>query len=455
MINPLIFREYDIRGIADKDLTDEVVYNIGQGFGTYVQKFGVNETVVAGDVRLSTERIRKTLINGLLSTGCNVFDIGVIPTPVFYFSFFQYDKNSGIMITGSHNPSDFNGFKVGLNKTTIHGEEIQNLHKIIESKKFKQGRGKLSQLNPILDYIKMIQDKVQIKSGLKVVLDPGNGTVGVLLEELINGLGVDPVFINLEPDGFFPAHLPDPTVPKYMKDLTGVVAEMHADIGIGYDGDGDRIGAIDEKGNIVYGDKLLAIFAREIIKKNPGAKIVFEVKCSQGIIEYIKSIGGSPLMWKTGHSLIKAKMKQEGALLAGEMSGHMFFADDYYGYDDAIFASVRLLKILSEAGKPLSELVNEIPYYFSTPEIRVDCPDEIKFKIVEEIKNHFKTKYKTIDIDGVRVIFSDGWGLVRASNTQPVLVLRFEAKSKDRLSEIQKLFFDQLSKFKEVKLPHT
>jgi phosphomannomutase/phosphoglucomutase len=452
-MNPLIFREYDIRGIANKDLTDEVVFGIGQGIGTYAQNVGVKETVIAGDVRLSTERIRKTLIDGLLATGMNVFDLGVIPTPVFYFSFFQYDKNSGVMITGSHNPQEFNGFKVGLGKTTIYGDEIQNLRRLIESKKFQSGKGKLSQLNPIPDYIKMVQNKVKIKSGLKVVFDPGNGTAGIILEELFKGMGVDPVFINLEPDGNFPAHLPDPTVPKYMIDLISVVAEMHADIGIGYDGDGDRIGAIDEHGNIVYGDKLLAIFARDIISKNPGAKIVFEVKCSQGIIEYIKSIGGTPMMWKTGHSLIKAKMKQEDALLAGEMSGHMFFADDYYGYDDAIFASARLLKLLADAGKPLSELVAEIPYYYSTPEIRVDCPDEIKFKIVDGIREYFQAKYETIDIDGVRVVFPDGWGLVRASNTQPVLVLRFEAKSQERLSEIQKIFFEQLSKFKEVKLP--
>jgi phosphomannomutase/phosphoglucomutase len=451
-MNPLIFREYDIRGIADIDLTDDVVFSIGQGFGTYTQKAGVTETVIAGDVRLSTDRIRQALIDGLLSTGMNVFDLGVIPTPVFYFSFFRYDKNSGVMITGSHNPQEFNGFKVGLDKTTIYGEAIQNLRKLIESKKFITGKGNLSRLNPIPDYIKLIQSKAQIKGGLKVVFDPGNGTVGVLLEKLFSDLPVDPVFINLEPDGNFPAHLPDPTVPKYMKDLIAVVAEMHADIGIGYDGDGDRIGAIDDHGNIVYGDKLLAIFARDIISKNPGAKIVFEVKCSQGLIEYIKSLGGTPMMWKTGHSLIKAKMKEEGALLAGEMSGHMFFADDYYGYDDAIFASVRLLKILSEAGKPLSELVAEIPYYYSTPEIRVDCPDEIKFKIVESIRDYFRTQYETIDIDGVRVVFSDGWGLVRASNTQPVLVLRFEARSQERLSEIQKLFFDQLAKFKEIKL---
>ncbi|MEO0114403.1 MAG: phosphomannomutase/phosphoglucomutase, partial [candidate division WOR-3 bacterium] len=419
---------------------------------TYAQNVGVKETLVAGDVRLSTERIRTTLIEGLLSTGMNVFDLGIIPTPVFYFSFFQYDKNSGIMITGSHNPPDFNGFKIGLGKTTIYGEEIQNLRKLIESGKFKQGNGKLFRLNPIPEYIKMLNDKIQIKSGLRVIFDPGNGTVGVLLQDLVSGFGIDPVLINLEPDGNFPAHLPDPTIPQYMKDLIAVVGEMHADIGIGYDGDGDRLGAIDEKGNIVYGDKLLAIFARDIIKKRPGAKIVFEVKCSQGIIEYIKSIGGQPIMWKTGHSLIKAKMKQEGALLAGEMSGHMFFADDYFGYDDAIFASLRLLKILAEAGKTLSELVAEIPYYHSTPEIRIDCPDEIKFKIVEEIKRHFQAQYEIIDIDGVRVVFPDGWGLVRPSNTQPVLVLRFEAKTQERLAEIQKIFFDQLARFPEIKL---
>jgi phosphomannomutase/phosphoglucomutase len=447
MINPQIFREYDIRGVADRDLTDDVVLLLGKGYGTYIQDKGIKELIIGRDIRLSSERIRDTLIQGFLSTGCDVIDLGLIPTPVFYFSAFQYDKNAGVMITGSHNPKEFNGFKVGLNKTTIYGNEIQTLRKLIETGKFKSGNGKLSKLNPVPDYVKMITKKISIKSGLKVVFDPGNGTGGVVIEELFNKLGIEPVFINLEPDGSFPSHLPDPTIPEYMSDVKSLVAELDADLGIGYDGDADRIGAIDDECNIVWGDKLLGIFAADIIKRKPGAKIVFEVKCSQGLVEYINSLGGIPLMWKTGHSLIKAKMKEEGALLAGEMSGHMFFADDYYGYDDAIYASARLLKILSESRESLSQMVAKIPQYYSTPEIRVDCPDSLKFEVTEKIKNYFKGRQETIDIDGVRVVFNDGWGLVRASNTQPVLVLRFEAKTPQRLVEIQEIFYEQLRKY--------
>lgn len=454
MINPQIFREYDIRGVADQDLTNDVVLLLAKGYGTYIHeqlrtqnsKLKTAEVLIGRDIRLSSERIRDALIEGLLSTGCDVIDLGLVPTPVFYFSAFQYDKNAGVMITGSHNPKEFNGFKVGLNKTTIYGDEIQALRKLIETGRFKSGKGKLSKLNPVPDYIKMITDKISIKSGLKVVFDPGNGTGGIVIEELFNKLGVEPVFINLTPDGNFPSHLPDPTIPEYMSDVKSLVAELDADLGIGYDGDADRIGAIDDKGDIVWGDKLLAIFAEDIIKRKPGAKIVFEVKCSQGLVEYIKAVGGVPLMWKTGHSLIKAKMKQEGALLAGEMSGHMFFADGYYGFDDAIYASARLLKILSESSQSLSQMVAKIPFYYSTPEIRVDCPDALKFEVTEKIKDYFKDKQETIDIDGVRVIFKDGWGLVRASNTQPVLVLRFEAKTPKRLTEIQEMFYDQLRK---------
>lgn len=450
-MNKLIFREYDIRGLADHDLTDDVVLAIGKGYGTYIQTRGIKTLTIGRDVRLSGERICNVLIEGLLSTGCDVIDFNVIPTPVFYFSAFHYDKNAGIMVTGSHNPKEFNGFKIGLNKTTIYGEQIQELRQLIETSRFKSGKGMLSKFNPIPDYINMIQNKIAIKSGVKVVFDPGNGTAGLVIEELFAKLGVEAEYINTEPDGNFPNHLPDPTIPEYMNDLISLVGELHADIGIGFDGDADRIGAIDDQGNIVWGDKLLAVFAQDIIKRKPKSKIVFEVKCSQGVYEYIKSIGGIPIMWKTGHSLIKAKMKQEKAELAGEMSGHMFFSDNYYGFDDAIYASARLLKIIADSDRSLSQFVSDIPFYFSTPEIRISCPDDIKFEVTNSIRDYFRKKHNILDIDGVRVIFQDGWGLIRASNTQPVLVMRFEAKTSRRLREIQQLFEEQLAKYIELK----
>jgi phosphomannomutase/phosphoglucomutase len=314
MVNPQIFREYDIRGIASKDLTDDAVFIIGQGYGTYFKekvksqkaKIKTEEVLIGRDVRLSSERIRDSLIEGIISTGCDVIDLGMVPTPVFYFSAFHYDKYGGVMITGSHNPPEFNGFKIGLDQTTIFGEEIQNLRKLIESEKFASGKGRVSRLNPVPDYIDMVLSKVKINKNLKVVFDPGNGTAGVVLEELFNKIGIDAAYININPDGNFPAHLPDPTIPEYMIDLKSTVFELDADLGIGYDGDADRIGCIDDKGDIVWGDKLLAIFASDIIKRKPNSKIVFEVKCSQGLVEYIKAVGGIPLMWKTGHSLIKA-----------------------------------------------------------------------------------------------------------------------------------------------------
>ncbi len=452
-MNPLIFREYDIRGIADTELPDDEVFRLGQAYGTYAQKHGAQKCVIGRDVRLSGPRIQKAITRGIQATGLDIIDIGVVPTPVFYFSFFHLGANAGIMVTASHNPPEYNGFKVGLNKTTIYGQEIQNLRRLMEQSKFKPGQGKLEPADIIPAYIEMCRSKVKIPKELKVVLDPGNGTAGILLKRLFDATPIEPVYINLKPDGHFPAHIPDPTVPEYMKQVIETVKETNADCGIGYDGDADRIGAIDETGATVYGDRLLGIYAKEVIAKNPGAKIVFEVKCSQGLVEYIKSLGGTPLMWKTGHSLIKAKMKEESALLAGEMSGHMFFADDYFGYDDAMFASLRLLRIIAQSGRKLSELAGEIPKYYATPEIRVHCPDELKFRIVSELRDYFAKRYELIDIDGARVLFPDGWGLVRASNTGPVLVLRFEAKTRKRLPEIQKLFFDRLRQYPELKLP--
>ncbi len=452
-MNPLVFREYDIRGLAETELTDSEVYRLGQAFGTYVRRHGRRSCVVGRDVRLSGPRIQQALTDGILSTGVDVTDIGVVPTPVFYFSFFHLGAEAGVMVTASHNPPEFNGFKVGLDKTTIYGEQIQCLRRLMEEGKFDSGRGRIDAADIIPAYIAMCRSKVRIPRELSVVFDPGNGTAGALLERLFAGTRVKPTFLNLVPDGRFPAHVPDPTVPKHMKQAADKVRELGADCGIGYDGDADRIGAIDETGATIYGDRLLGICAKEVIEHHPGAKIVFEVKCSQGLVEYLKAIGGIPLMWKTGHSLIKAKMKREGALLAGEMSGHMFFADDYYGYDDAIFASLRLLRIMAETGRKLSELAAEMPQYFATPEIRADCPDDLKFKVVAELRDYFKSRYEVIDIDGARVVFPDGWGLVRASNTQPVLVLRFEARTAERLPEIESIFFDQLRRFPQVKLP--
>jgi len=452
-MNPLIFREYDIRGIAETELPDDEVYRLGQAFGSYALEHGATFCPVGRDIRLSGPRIQKALTDGLLSTGLDVIDIGVLPTPVFYFSQFFLDSRAGMMVTASHNPPQYNGFKVGTEKTTIYGEEIQLLRRLMESGRFKQGKGRLSSQDVIPAYIETVRSKVCIANPLRVAFDPGNGCAGVLLERLFAGTKVSPEYINLQPDGNFPAHVPDPTVPKYMKQLTDLVLARGFDCGIGYDGDSDRIGAIDEKGKSVYGDRLLGICATEVIQKHPGAKIVFEVKCSQALVEYLERIGGTPLMWKTGHSLIKAKMKEEGALLAGEMSGHMFFADDYYGYDDALFASLRLLSIMASTGRKLSELAAEMPSYPVTPELRADCPDDLKFKIVDELRDYFKAQYKVIDIDGARVVFPDGWGLIRASNTQAVLVLRFEAKTEQRLAEIRQLFYDQLAEYPQVKLP--
>ncbi len=466
MINPTIFREYDIRGVANRDLTDDVVHRLGQAYGTYIQDQGVFKCVVGRDVRLSGPRIERALIDGLRATGVDVIQIGVVPTPVFYFSFFHLDIDAGMMITASHNPPDENGFKIGLRKTSIYGQEIQKVREIAETGEFRIGKGNISQVDVITPYIAMCHAKVKISRPLRVVFDPGNGTAGVLLDRLIEKTPIQPVFINLTPDGTFPAHVPDPTVPAYLEQAIKLVKETGADCGFGYDGDADRLGAIDDTGNTLYGDRILGIFAREILARQPGAKIVFEVKCSQALVEYIKSLGGVPLMWKTGHSLIKAKMKEEGAAIAGEMSGHMFFADDYYGYDDAIFASLRLMRIIAESGRRLSELAAEIPYYYATPEIRVKInspdADTRKFQIVSEIKQRFLTEsipdsknqvVEVIDIDGARVVFSDGWGLIRASNTQPILVLRFEAKTPQRLQEIQTIFYEQLRHFPEVVLP--
>jgi len=451
-MNPEIFRTYDIRGIADTELTNDVIGNIAKAYGTLLPK-GAKQISIGMDVRLSSERIKNAFIQGLLTTGKNVVDFGMIPTPVLYFAVHKYELDGGVEITGSHNPKEYNGIKILIGKNTIFGDDIQKIREIAEAGKFREGKAKRKTETAVGDYIDDILKRVSFgKRKIKIVFDCGNGTTGPILKRLFSNLSFDFEILYAEPNGNFPNHLPDPTIPEYLSTLIEKVKTTDADVGIALDGDGDRIGAIDEKGSIIWGDKLLAIYSKKVLERMPGSKIICEVKCSKGLIEYIEKKGGIPIMWKTGHSLIKAKMREENASLAGEMSGHMFFADNYYGFDDAIFASLRLIELLSHTEKPLSELADEVPSYFVTPEIRIDCPEKEKFRVVQEVKREFQKNYKILDIDGVRVTFHDGWGLLRASNTQPVLVLRFEANTQQALEQIKSKFIDLLRKYPFVKV---
>jgi phosphomannomutase/phosphoglucomutase len=438
-INPQIYREYDIRGVVDRDLTPAIVKRLGQGFGTSMIQRNKLNLVVGRDGRLSSKSFAEALIEGLLSTGCNVIDIGLCPTPAYYFSIFHLDKDGGIMVTGSHNPPEFNGFKVSVGKSTIFGEEIQSLGRLVEKGEFSSGKGSLRKGEIIRPYQDYIRKNIKLEKPLKVVIDAGNGTGGVVAGPLLKDLGCEVEELYCEVDGRFPNHFPDPTIPGHLRDLIDRVKKTRADVGIGYDGDADRIGVVDDQGNIIWGDQLMILFSREILKDRKGATFVAEVKCSQNLFTDIEKHGGKAIMWRTGHSLIKEKMREEKAVLGGEMSGHIFFADRYFGYDDAIYASCRLVELLSKTDKKLSQLLSDVPKTFITPEIRVDCPDEIKFRVVETVREALRKDYPVIDVDGARVKFYDGWGLVRASNTQPVLVLRFEALTQDRLGEMRGL----------------
>lgn len=453
MINHYIFREYDIRGVVDKDLTDETAEKLGKGIGTYFKINNVKAVSVGGDVRLSTNRLRKRLIEGLQSIGLHVVNIGSVPTPVQYFSMHHLDVDAGIMITGSHNPPEFNGFKITMFNAPVYGADIQKILKIIEKNEFESGSGRVEEINVIDDYINHIKSDIAIEKPMKVVLDSGNGAAALVAHRLFKELGVETVDLFDEPDGRFPNHHPDPTVIDNIQDLIATVRKEGAHLGVGYDGDGDRIGVVDEEGNIIWGDRLMIIFSEDVLKRNPGAPIIFEVKCSQALPEMIESYGGQPVMWRTGHSNLKKKMKDTGAPLAGEMSGHLFFADRYFGYDDAIYASARLVELLSRTDKKISEILANVPVYLATPEIRAEVSDDQeKFKIAEQARKYFSERYEVIDVDGVRIQFGDGWGLVRASNTQPVLVLRFEARTEERLKEISDLVVSRLKSFGDIKI---
>lgn len=436
-INAGIFREYDIRGIVDKDLSTEVVEVIAKAYGTYLSNHGKKIVSVGRDCRDSSPEYSKAFCSGLNSCGIDVIDLGMVSTPMVYFSLFNLPVEGGAMITASHNPSDYNGIKLCIGRESLYGAQIQEIREIAESGNFASGSG-TTQIQDIMNmYHKFLMENTEIKPGLKVGVDCGNGMGGLIGPKIIREKGCVVTELYTEPDGNFPNHHPDPTVEKNLKDLIKTVRDNNLDVGIGFDGDADRIGIVDEKGNIVWGDMLLLILARQVLKDVPGAQIIGDVKCSGRLFSAIKASGGKPLMWKTGHSLIKSKMKEQGAELAGEMSGHIFFAHRFFGYDDAVYAALRVLEILSSTGKTISELLADIPESVSTPEIRVDCPDEIKFEVVDKVKKELSEKYQVNGIDGLRVEFPDGWGLLRASNTQPAVVLRFEAQSVDRLSEIR------------------
>ncbi|MDY6879543.1 MAG: phosphomannomutase/phosphoglucomutase [Desulfatiglans sp.] len=441
MIKPHIFREYDIRGLVPDDLNKETVHLLGLGSGTYFRNKGALRISVGRDCRLSSPDLSKWFIAALMETGLRVLNLGMVPTPLLYFSLHHLDLDGGIQITGSHNPPEFNGFKVCLGKTSIHGEEIQKIREIIESGDFRHGKGGQEEVNivgPYIDYQEKNIEGGPVKK--RAVVDGGNGVGGPVALEAYKRSGFDVIPLFCEPDGRFPNHHPDPTIPENLEFMMSEIRKSSADLGIAFDGDADRIGVVDNEGNILWGDQLMVLFARDLLSRHPGGKIIGEVKCSQVLYDEIEKHGGKAIMWKAGHSLIKSKMKEENALLAGEMSGHIFFKERYFGFDDAIYAGARLLEIVTRTDKSLKELTDDIPKMVNTPEIRMECPEDKKFKIVAELAEEFKREYQVIDVDGARVLFDGGWGLVRASNTQPVLVLRFEATDEKRLEEIRKIF---------------
>ncbi len=443
-MNRQIFREYDIRGVIDIDLKPQIVHALGRAFGTTVIRNGGKKVSVGYDARLSSPSLHESLTNGIRAAGVDVISIGLVPTPLLYYSIYHLHTDGGVMITGSHNPPEFNGFKLNLGKGSIYGAGIQALADLIEKNDFETGAGSITKVDVIEDYIKMVKSKITLSRKPRIVIDAGNGCGGIFAPRLMRELGCDVIELFCEVDGTFPNHHPDPTVPKNLSHLIAKVKQTGAEVGIGYDGDADRIGVVDENGGILFGDQLMMIFARDILKRKPGAAVVYDVKCSQNLEDDIRKHGGRPLINATGHSLIKARLVKENAELAGEMSAHIFFKEDYYGYDDAIFATARFARIMSQTGMKVSEFLADTPTVYNTPEIRVDCPDDVKFSLIADITAYFKKTHNVVDIDGARISFGSGWGLIRASNTQPVLVLRFEAQSEKELAEIKKTLHDKL-----------
>jgi phosphomannomutase/phosphoglucomutase len=443
-MNPAIFREYDIRARVGTDLTTEGVYCLGRALGTYFRRQGKRRLVLGRDCRPSSLEWRGQLLAALVASGCQVVDVGVCPTPVLYFGLRHLGAEGGVIVTASHNPPEFNGFKICNGYHTIFGAEIQELRRLCQEGHFLAGAGAVAEQEIIPAYQDYLARNLTISRPLRLGMDAGHGTAGVVALPLFRRLGCEVWPLYCDMDGRFPAHEPDPVVEANLRDLQALVTEQRLDLGVAYDGDGDRLGVVGPGGEIIWGDQLLILFARAILKEHPGAVIIGEVKCSQRLYDDIARQGGRPLMWKTGHSLIKQKMQEEGALLAGEMSGHLFFAHRYFGYDDAIYATGRLLELLAASPQSLTELLADLPPAVITPEIRRECPDEVKFQVVAGLKARLAGRFPLVDLDGVRLLHPEGWGLVRASNTQPALVLRFEARTPEHLQEIRSLVESEL-----------
>jgi len=435
-----IFRQYDIRGVVGDDLTVDAAAVIGRAFAAFLAHHGMRRPVAVGrDNRPSGQALREALVGGLTSCGVDVVDIGVVPTPLLYWSLSHLDVGAGIQITGSHNPPEYNGFKICLGTESVHGEELQELYRLALGGAFPPGTGTV-RLEAVID--RYVDDIVQRTGALarppRVVVDCGNGAASLVAPQLFRKLLPDVKCLYCESDGTFPNHHPDPTVVENLHALIGEVRRGGYDFGVAFDGDADRIGVVDGRGEVIWGDYLLILYARDVLARTgTGQPIIFDVKCSQALTDAVAKAGGTPVMWKTGHSLIKGKMKELSAPIAGEMSGHMFFAESFYGHDDALYGAARLMRIVSESGRRIEDLLSDVPRFVSTPEIRIDCADDKKFGIVDEAVKHFSKHREVVGVDGARVLFGDGWGLIRASNTQPVLVARFEAMTEERLAAIR------------------
>ena len=443
-ISQTIFRQYDVRGIVGRDLTVDVAYGIGRGYAAYLAGKGISGAVAVGrDNRPSGDALRDALVRGLTECGVDVVDVGVVPTPLLYWTLHHEPVVGGIQITGSHNPPEYNGFKMCVGTGSLHGAEIQALYQLIVGGAFPSGAGQLSHVEVIDRYVSDIAERIGPLAHadgrpLRVVYDCGNGAGALVAPQLMRALGVDAIGLFTESDGTFPNHHPDPTVPENLADLIAAVKHEGAELGVAFDGDADRIGVVDKNGTIIWGDHILILYARDVLARTgKGQPIIFDVKCSQALSDEIEKAGGVAVMWKTGHSLIKDKMKETHAPIAGEMSGHMFFTEGFYGHDDALYGAARLMRIIADSGKRIDELLSDVAPFVSTPEIRIDTDDETKFVIMKKAIEHFTSTHEVIDVDGVRVLFGDGWGLFRASNTQPVIVARFEARSQARLDEIR------------------